>query len=280
MSPSPEALQQRYSSIEQIYAEQNWPEVERQSQQLLADLPDDPRDPLRQRLVLLLAHTRLYGSGDAEAAGQLYGAVAAADPEPALLEIAQQGLAQCEALRPPNPQPVVEQTAAAAAAAMPWLQELGGGAAAQLESAPPVQQQAPFQAAEPLPVEVVEEPEQIEVALADPERLELVTLEPNEAAPAETAQPGATDQDPAKPLRWPFMAGYVERRLEGQIPEDPQPELEPELLDAATGVAASQPEEPLPPVAVTTAEPAPLPVGFSPEELQELSRGLLRVEFS
>lgn len=229
MSPSPEALQQRYSSIEQVYAEQNWPEVDRQSQQLLADLPDDPRDPLRQRLVLLLAHTRLYGSGDAEAASQFYGAVAAADPEPALLEIAQQGLAQCEALRPPGPEPVVAETAAAessqpaaAPAATPWLQELGDGGAAQPQSTVVAQQLAPFQRTEPLPVEVVEEPEQIEVALANREGLELVSLE---AKPAEL-------------------------------------------------------QEPSPPGRVSSAEPAPLPVGFSPEELQELSRGLLRAEFS
>jgi hypothetical protein len=285
MSPSPEALQRRYSSIEQVYAEQNWSEVDRQSQQLLAELPDDPRDPLRQRLVLLLAHTRLYGSGEAEAAAQLYAAVAQADPEPALLDIAKQGLAQCAALCLPAPETLAPETPAAetpeprsAAAAMPWLQELGNGGRVPAE----VQELAPFQRAETLPVEVVEEPEQIEVALADPQRQELVTLELGDAAqaeapeqpPSESAAPG---QESAKPLRWPFVAGSIKKHLEEQNP--PETEfLEPVGASASAedrlALAASVLAPETPP------EPAPVAVSYSPEELQELSRGLLRVELS
>ena len=104
----PEVLQQRYAAIELAYSEQNWPEAEGLSQALLAELPQVSGDPLRQRLLLLLGHTRLYGMADTATARQHYGTVLAESEEPTLRDIAEQGLEQCLAL---------EQPPAAAAAA-------------------------------------------------------------------------------------------------------------------------------------------------------------------
>lgn len=248
MSPSPESLQERYAAIERFYAEQNWPEVEGQSQALMAELPADPAHPLRQRLLLLLGHTRLYGRGDQAAATRYYQEVLASNPEPVLRQIAEQGLQQSAHASAPAVQaspPLGADPSGSGSPAMPWLQDAGG----------------PIEA-----VEVVEEPEQIDVALADPSRQDLVTLE-------------AKDQSAA--LRWPFMPDYVEQRLEGSGPLEPDP-------GQAKPPGTESPERPAPSTPVqagatleagigqTQQRPSPL----SPEEMANLSRGLLRVVIS
>ncbi len=141
MSLSPEIQQQRYAAIELAYSERRWPEVEQLSQDLLAEVPANPADPLRLRLELLLGHTRLYGLGDSSAARQHYACVLAHGTEATLRDIAQQSLDQCEQLERPSqgdPSPVAEA---------------------------------------PLLAEIVEEPEQIAVALADPQRRQELELE-------------------------------------------------------------------------------------------------------
>lgn len=279
MSPSPESLQERYAAIERVYAQQDWQEVERRSQTLLAELPDEPTHPLRLRLVLLLAHTRLYGTGDPGGAAVLYRAVADAQPEPVLADIAAQGLQQCAELQPTAAPTAAETTAPAAAvaqgtAAMPWLQELGGA-----EQAPRVE-----------PVEVIEEPELIELALADPNRRDLVTVEDNAGQ--------ASQEAPPAPLRWPFMADHQDRRLPGSMPAGPSPQAAPPTSrrQEATEQAA---ELPIPSASDATGAEPPSPLAgasqpaqggmpadskaaapanpFTPAELAELSRGLLGV---
>lgn len=135
---------------------------------------------------------------------------------------------------------------------MPWLQGSGSGSAAASNTIEAV--------------EVVEEPDQIDVALADPSRQDLVTLEA---------------KDKAEALRWPFMPDYVERRLEGPGPF----KAEPSQATVIGPESQERPAESSPVEAGSVLEPgirrAPLPSSsLSPEEMAELSRGLLRVVIS
>ena len=314
-APRPEDLQQRYAALERVYAQQRWPEVESRCQELLAELPDDPGDPLRQRLLLLLAHTRLYGSGDPAAAASLDAAVLAAAPEAVLAQMAEQGLAQCgplgdnqtslageeEGASEGTPAAEAETTADAATSAnltalaqaavaavtetpaMPWLQELAG---------------EPARRSLPVPVES-------SLALAPFQRPAPASQAPN-ASPTQdvpTPERTASAADTFKPLRWPFMADYVERPLvdgatpaamprpaEGAAQEtgaaaDAETDSERESgADSASTAAsdevvlahAGEPDRPALPEAELDIEE--LTTGrFSLEEIQALSKGLLLV---
>jgi hypothetical protein len=170
MSLSPEIQQQRYAAIELAYSERRWAEVEQLSQELLAEVPANPADPLRLRLELLLGHTRLYGLGDSSAARQHYASVLAHGTEATLRDIAQQSLDQCEQLERPSQ-----------GDASPWMASQPAQPAAQLTQPitadiSPVADPSPVPEA-PLLAEIVEEPEQIAVALADPQRRQELELE-------------------------------------------------------------------------------------------------------
>ncbi len=151
MTTSPNPHQQRYEAIERVYSERQWDDVARLSEELLLELPNEPADPLRQRLQLLLGHTYLYGYQDRATATGFYSRVRAATQEPVLRDIADQGLEQC-ASQPAQLEVAPEQAsnAPSTGSAMPWLEQLGG-----LEAVPN------------LVVEVVDEPELIEMAQAD-----------------------------------------------------------------------------------------------------------------
>lgn len=170
MSPTPESLQERYAAIEGSYAQQNWPAVEADCEALLAELPDDPDHPLRQRLHLLLGHTQLYGNADPAAAARHYSTVLAINPEPVLRDIAEQGLQLCSQAAEPEPraqapsEPAPEPAAAAEAApsapggdAMPWLQELKVKAATPTRAAPIVEAETAAAEVKP-PASAPEEP--------------------------------------------------------------------------------------------------------------------------
>ena len=167
MTASPNSLQQRYGGIERLYSERQWDVVSRLSEELLLELPDDPAQPLRQRLQLLLGHTYLYGYQDSSTAAGFYNRVRAATEEPLLRDIADQGLAQCARQIAPTAAPV--QTSGAA---MPLLEQLSG-----IE---PAEVQAPN-----LMVEVVDEPELIEVAQADEAYSEELVVNLSEGSLAE-----------------------------------------------------------------------------------------------
>lgn len=176
MTTSPHSLQQRYEAIERVYSERQWDDVARLSEELLLELPNEPADPLRQRLQLLLGHIYLYGYQDRATATGFYSRVRAATEEPVLRDIADQGLEQCasqaaqlevapeQASNAPSTggqafpfgnEPVAAGTLiTSAGSAMPWMEQLGG-----IETA---EAQVPN-----LVVEVVDEPELIEVAQAD-----------------------------------------------------------------------------------------------------------------
>jgi len=302
-------LQARYSAIEQSYNQQQWSQVETLSLELLADLPPEPGDPLRQRLQLLLAHTQLYGNADPVSAANLYGAVAQSVPEPALLTIAEQGLEYCntliadlnqrskraapanaDAATDPGLNPALAASPTGAQAnAMPWLETLGNAGVVQPQHA------------DPLPAEQAAAVE-ANPALTDGE------AEPTSPARAETL---------AMPLRWPFMAGHVEapapstafpshepapakgtEPLRSQEREDsrsdprvdePDAPLE-SAAPAATVEVVEEPEQ----IAVALADPdqrntITVEVGeagsawalagpdLTHQELAELSKGLLRV---
>ena len=155
MTTSPHSLQQRYEAIERVYSKRQWDDVARLSEELLLELPNEPADPLRQRLQLILGHTYLYGYEDRAIATGFYSRVRAATQEPVLRDIADQGLEQCSS-QPAPPAPTLEvgsgQTpiATSTSSAMPWLEQLGS-----------------IVAVPNLVVEVVDESELIEVAQAD-----------------------------------------------------------------------------------------------------------------
>jgi hypothetical protein len=210
----------RYAAIERLYSLGQWQQVLDESEALLAGLTGNNASSLRQRLLLLQGHTRLHGLGQIDAASALYQQVLDSQPEPVLLAVAQQELARAQTMTEtadPAVEPAVEPapreptllrqafpfTAEAVgtappgqpAAAAPWLESLSQP---KPEPAPQPQADAPAPAppwlteppaAAPTPVEVIEvieEPEQIAVHQADPDRAQIVDLAP--WSPAEEAE--------------------------------------------------------------------------------------------
>ncbi|MCP9911275.1 hypothetical protein KBZ15_15380 [Cyanobium sp. BA20m-p-22] len=180
MTASPESLQQRYEAIEGFYNERQWDDVASLSEALLVELPDDPSHPLRQRLQLLLGHTYCYGYQDAQTATGFYSRVLAASEETMLREIAEQGLKQCinladiavapaEVIPDQSPAATAATSATAATAvtaATPWMEQLGEAGLGEVP-------QPELGLTE---VEVIEEPELIELAQANPRYAEPVDL--------------------------------------------------------------------------------------------------------
>ena len=153
-----ESPQDRYASVERLYSQGQWPQVLEACAALLDDLPDEPGDPLRIRLILLQGHTELYGFGRIDAAATIYQQVLDSAPEPVLQAIAQQELEHCrqQLAEPGDPQetrvaemPVPTRQPAATGpglspefpfspkavgmapalqqpSAMPWMEALGG----------------------------------------------------------------------------------------------------------------------------------------------------------
>ena len=168
MTASPESLQQRYEAIEGFYNGRQWDDVASLSEALLVELPDDPSHPLRQRLQLLLGHTYCYGYQDAQTATGFYSRVLAASEETMLREIAEQGLKQCINLADiaVAPAEVTPDQSPAAKAATPWMEQLGEVGLTELW-------RSELGLTE---VEVIEEPELIELAQANPRTAEPVDL--------------------------------------------------------------------------------------------------------
>lgn len=183
MTASPESLQQRYEAIEGFYNGRQWDDVASLSEALLVELPDDPSHPLRQRLQLLLGHTYCYGYQDAQTATGFYSRVLAASEETMLREIAEQGLKQCinladiavapaEVIPDQSPAATAATSATAATAvsagtaATPWMEQLGEVGLTELGRSEVGLTE----------VEVIEEPELIELAQANPRTAEPVDL--------------------------------------------------------------------------------------------------------
>lgn len=90
---------ERYEEIEHAYRQNQWATVMETGTPLLKDLLMGEGEPealaLRYRLQLLIAHTLLHGYGDRDAAEDLYEVVRRSEAEPALRQIAEDGLDQC-----------------------------------------------------------------------------------------------------------------------------------------------------------------------------------------
>ncbi len=188
MTASPESLQQRYEAIEGFYNGRQWDDVASLSEALLVELPDDPSHPLRQRLQLLLGHTYCYGYQDAQTATGFYSRVLAASEETMLRDIAEQGLKQCInladiAVAPaevtPDQSPAATAASSATAAtavtagtaATPWMEQLGEVGRGKVP-----QPEVGLTEQGLTDVEVIEEPELIELAQANPRSAEPVDL--------------------------------------------------------------------------------------------------------
>lgn len=247
-----DAQQERYAAIERHYSQGQWQEVLNGSTALLAELPDQPGDPLRTRLILLQGHTQLYGLGQIAEAAAVYRQVLDSQPEPVLQSIAQQELERClgqmAASQTETPLPSTTGEAAAGSdfpftatavgsaaagqtvSAMPWLDALGGVDPAAAVAPQGSADQPPWLTTPPLdtkaanpaevPAEVIDEPEQIDVHQADPQRAEVVDLAPVEAQESLTT--------PAEELRSNIPDDASES---DQDPMD-QP-MEPSLVSAA-----------------------------------------------
>jgi len=195
MAPSPPANDpgERYAELERAYIEDRWPDVLKQGGQLIADLSNDP-DPvtadLTSRAHLLLGHAHLYGLRDPAAALPFYQALLAGPADPDLRRIAEEALPYCqppvEPAAPSAKQATEVFTTATATDATPWLDapirlekpirveksietEVGGMLAAPRRT---IGEVVPS-----LEVEVVEEPELVEVAQADPSLAEELEVE-------------------------------------------------------------------------------------------------------
>jgi len=187
----------RYAAIERKYSLGQWQQVLEDSEALLADLPSDDASSLRQRLLLLQGHARLHGLGQVDAAAALYQQVLDSRPEAVLEAVAQQELARARSREqamdqafPFKAEAVGTPPTGQAVAAAPWLETLSQTtpepeSQSVLTAQPPWVEQ--LAAPEPLtPVELVEEPEQIDVRLAEPTQAVIVDLAP--WSPAEEAE--------------------------------------------------------------------------------------------
>jgi hypothetical protein len=187
----------RYAAIERLYSLGQWQQVLDESEALLAGLTGNNASSLRQRLLLLQGHTRLHGLGQIDAASALYQQVLDSQPEPVLLAVAQQQLARAQTMTEtadPAVEPAVEpapREPTLLSQAFPFTAEAVGTAppGQPAAAAPWLESSSQPAAAAPTPVEVIEvieEPEQIAVHQADPDRAQIVDLAP--WSPAEEAE--------------------------------------------------------------------------------------------
>lgn len=188
------SLQERYAALERDYSNGQWQAVLTASETLLQELLTTPSVPLRCRVDLLIGHTWRYGLGEPAAAAESYARVLASEPEAVVRAIAEQEWQQCQALLAAaaatagatagdgGGATATATAATTAGAAMPWLEALGGvgPATAQAPVEPAHLAMAPFQrpmaAAPSTTVEVIDEPEQIAVHLADPRLTTMLDL--------------------------------------------------------------------------------------------------------
>ncbi|MBM5827700.1 MAG: hypothetical protein FJ050_06545 [Cyanobacteria bacterium M_surface_7_m2_040] len=267
--------QERYAAIERQYSQGQWQEVLSSSTALLAELPEQPGDPLRTRVILLQGHTLLYGLGQIAEAAAIYRQVLDSQPEPVLQSIAQQELERClgsmaAAVDAPSPvskatdqpdagsafpfaaQAVGSTPAGQPVSAMPWLDALGGVDPAATLAPPGDAAQPPWltmastpeQPPQPEPPAQALEPESQEIAVAPAASGDVIAadvIEEPEQIEVQQADPGRAEV------------------------VDLAPAAEPAMTPAAAALeaveASSEPGKPR----------------WSPAEEAELARGLLTV---
>lgn len=102
----------RYADVEAAYTSGQYAQALNEGLSLLQDLEDPANKPLKMRLLLLLAHTWLYGLGDQDSAAVAYRQVAEESEEGPLQEIATEGLRRSNAAVQPGPTPGEQEIAA------------------------------------------------------------------------------------------------------------------------------------------------------------------------
>lgn len=238
-NPDPAA---RYAELEQAYTEDRWADLVRLGDALVADLKGSgsaAHQDLLGRAQLLIGHARFYGLGDAEAARPHYREVLASSGDASLRQLASTALEACESALAAAPDTESPSTAPSGSTGQPASgadsflavvdaarQRSQTGSAATGAATPWLAKQATEPSEEGataltrLDAEVVEEPELVEVAQADPalaEELELKFSEIRERrqrarsqagdapstelepAPAEPLQPSAAQGQPFPP---------------------------------------------------------------------------------
>lgn len=246
----------RYAELEQAYTEDRWADLVRLGDALVKDLKGSAsgrHQELLGRAQLLIGHATFYGLGNAGGAQPHYRDVLASSPDDNLKQLATTALKNCEEALAAERESQTEEapkgpdsflavvdaarqrslgTSSAGTAATPWLAN---------ENAQPR-----------LEVEVVEEPELVEVAQADPSLAEELELELSQirerrqsarrdAAEATAAPLERSPREPvsAEPLQQVAGLGLPFPPADG-IPEEPtaagsqdfdhDPELERSLL--------------------------------------------------
>lgn len=173
LPPDPAA---RYAELEQAYTEDRWADVVRLGEGLVTDLSGSgpiSQPELLGRAQLLLGHAHLYGLADPSAAQPHYRDVLAFSTDANLRQLAETALASCgdppsNAGEPEAPNEPDSFLAVVDAARQTSQSPTTGAAAPWLAEASPQPN---------LEVEVVEEPELVEVAQADPSLAEELELE-------------------------------------------------------------------------------------------------------
>lgn len=194
----------RYAAIEAAYRGGDWDTVLEQGTVLnrkLARVGGANAQALRQRLELMLAHTHLYGFGDAESAQGHYQALLNQPVEASLRQMAEEGLQQCRNRvaatasgsgdpatttgdpgdRAASQEPANPSESQGSTAAEPWLADLNAKRQLTNPSGPSADPRAEANGQNPgdtLIPEVIEEPELLEVHQADPRLAEEVELTP------------------------------------------------------------------------------------------------------
>lgn len=204
----------RYATIEAAYRSGDWDTVLEQGTVLnrkLARVGGANAQALRQRLELMLAHTHLYGFGDAESAQGHYQALLNQPVEASVRQMAEEGLELCRSRiaatasgsgdptattidsgdHAASQEPTTPSESPGATAAEPWLADLTANrsSADNADRQPTTTITSQFAAApaaepsrldpgETLIPEVIEEPELLEVHQTDPRLAEEVELAP------------------------------------------------------------------------------------------------------
>jgi len=170
----------RYAELERAYTDDRWSDVVRMGDSLVADLRRSSEDRHREllgRAQLLLGHAHLYGLERASEARPHYQDVLATSQDPDLRQLAEKALHSCDNALAADGLPPPAATGSFLATVAAAQQTKPEGGASPADAASPWLNPATTPPADRLEVEVVEEPELVEVAQADPSLAEELELE-------------------------------------------------------------------------------------------------------
>jgi hypothetical protein len=244
-APSDEdTISQAYAALERLYSEGRWSDAEAAGQALLAMDPEVLAH-WRQRVLLVLGHTQLYGFADPAAAAAHYQQVLELGSDPMLRDIASAGLAQCQAMPAPEPPPTRPD-------ATPWLTESPEDASAVVRATNPEQVTHPGKTTHLGQINNLVQANNPEQADSFGETNSLVQaaemLFSGFVQPVQIAETAQTDFPPQQ---------IVGEQVQEQLQKHLEQQLEEPFLEEPRQKPSSQP--------------------LSPEDQAELALGLLRV---